>query len=272
MNHAGTAFAVRATAWGCASLLALAGQAADRRQDAAPRVSPAATGKIQVAVVVGGHGGGQPFFDLFAGHDDLACKPVHLTNDSELFEDISGWPYDVIVLYNLSASISEKRRENFKQLMEQGLGGVTLHHAFSSYQDWPEFSKIVGGRSFLRPTHVAGKQLRTGEKQGNRYTIHAVDKDHPVTKGVSDFELVDETYFHYYVEPDSVPLLTTDAPGSDKVVGWAHTYRHGRAVYIQAGHGPTIFQPEHESHQQYRRLLAQAIRWVNQDASAKRHP
>ena len=67
-----------------------------------------------------------------------------------------------------------------------------------------------------------------------------------------------------------MPLLTTNASGSDKMVGWAHTYRKGRAVYIQAGHGPTILQPQHESHTQYRRLLAQAIRWVNQGAAAER--
>lgn len=270
MKRGRTVFAVRAAAWGCGCLCALTGLAADQRQDAR-QATPAAPRQIQVAIVVGGHGGGKAFFDLFEGHADIRCQPVPLTDDSELFEDIGGWPYDVIVLYNLSSRISEKRRANFQQLMERGLGVVTLHHAFSSYQSWPEFSKIIGGRSFLSPTEVNGKKMRTGEKGGNRYTIHVADKDHPVTKGVSDFELVDETYFNYYIEPDSVPLLTTDAAGSDKVVGWAHTYRQGRAVYIQAGHGPTIFQPQHEAHTQYRRLLAQAIRWVNQGAAAQRH-
>jgi type 1 glutamine amidotransferase len=240
---------------------------ADNRDVWALAFSPA--GKIKVGVVVGGHGGGKEFFALFDGHDDISYKPVHLANESEIFEDITHWPYDVIVLYNLSWKISERRRENFKQLMDRGLGVVTLHHAFSSYQDWPEFSKIVGGRSFLSPTRIDGKTLRTGEKGGNRYTIRVADKEHPVTKGVADFELVDETYFNYYVEPDSVPLLTTQAQGSDKVVGWAHTYRKGRSVYLQAGHGPTIFQPKTDANQQYRRLLGQAIRWVNQNASAK---
>ncbi len=267
MKRVAVAFAVGAAVLGCGCLLA---GAADKRQDAAEHVSQAAR-RIHVAVVVGGHGGDKAFFDLFEGHGDIICTPVHLANDSEIFEDIAGWPYDVIVLYNLSSRISEKRRANFVQLMERGLGVVTLHHAFSSYQDWPEFSKIVGGRSFLSPTEVNGKKIRTGEKSGNRYMIHVADKDHPVTKGVSDFELIDETYFNYHVEPDSVPLLTTDISSSDKVVGWAHTYRKGRAVYVQAGHGPTIFQPEHESNTQYRRLLAQAIRWVDQGAGAGRN-
>jgi hypothetical protein len=225
--------------------------------------------KIEVAVVVGGHGGGKAFFDLFEGHADIRCRPVHLTDDSEIFEDIGRWSYDVIVLYNLSGKISPKRQENFKVLMHRGLGVVTLHHAFSSYQGWPEFSRIIGGRSFLRPTSVNGQTNRTGEKGNNRYTIRVANKSHPVTNGVSDFELVDETYFHYLVEPDSVPLLAADVAGSDKVVGWAHTYGHGRAVYFQAGHGPTIFQPGQEANKQYRRLLAQAIRWVNQGAAAK---
>ena len=226
-------------------------------------------GKIRVAVVVGGHGGGQSFFDLFEGHDDIRCTPIHLRDDSEIFENIENWSYDVVVLYNLSGRISEKRRGNFEELMQRGLGVVTLHHAFSSYQDWPAFSKIVGGRSFLRPTEVNGRKIRTGEKGNNRYTVHVADKNHPVTKGISDFELVDETYHTYFIEPDSTPLLTADVTGSDKVVGWAHTYRKGRSVYIQAGHGPTIFQPGQEANRQYRQLLAQAIRWVNQGAGAK---
>jgi hypothetical protein len=50
-------------------------------------------------------------------------RPVEfvLKDHSELFEDISGWDYDVMVLYNMTQNISEKRKENFKTLLSKGI-------------------------------------------------------------------------------------------------------------------------------------------------------
>jgi len=54
---------------------------------------------INVVVVTGGHGfDHDPFLALFEGYDDITYVEAEQKDHSELFEDISDWDYDVIVL------------------------------------------------------------------------------------------------------------------------------------------------------------------------------
>ena len=81
--------------------------------------------------------------------------------------------------------------------------------------------------------------------------------DNPVTKGVSDFEIFDETYKGFYVEEGVTPLLTTDEPSSTPVIGWSKKYGKARVVTLQSGHDvPTFENPS------FRKLLKQAIEWA----------
>jgi hypothetical protein len=82
-------------------------------------------------------------------------------------------------------------------------------------------------------------------------------KKHPVTKGVKDFEIFDETYKGYYVAKDVVPLLTTTEASSTPVIGWSHTYGKARVVTLQSGHATPTFQNEN-----FRKLLKQSILWT----------
>ncbi|MBN2513554.1 MAG: ThuA domain-containing protein, partial [Sedimentisphaerales bacterium] len=104
---------------------------------------------ISVVVVTGGHGyEKQPFVRMFEQMEGLQCHQVELTDDSELFEDISNWDYDVIVFYNMTQKISPERRENFLTLLDRGVGVVALHHSLVSFQDWPEYKKIIGAKYY----------------------------------------------------------------------------------------------------------------------------
>ena len=78
-----------------------------------------------------------------------------------------------------------------------------------------------------------------------------------MTRGIKDFEIFDETYKGYYVEPGVKPLLTTSESSSTPVIGWTKNYGRARVVTIQSGHDvPTFENPE------YRRLLKQSVEWV----------
>ena len=55
-------------------------------------------------------------------------------------------------------------------------------------------------------------------------------------KGLTDFEIFDETYKGYYVEDGVTPLLTTDEPSSTPVIGWTKKYGKARVVTLQSGH------------------------------------
>lgn len=215
--------------------------------------------KIRVAVVTGGHGFEEaPFLAMFEGHEDIEYTHVRLQDQSEIFEDISEWPYDVMVLFNMTQKISDKRRANFLELLDKGIGVVALHHAIAAFWEWPEFRKIVGARYYLKETVENGvTHARSQYSHDEDIKIHVEDADHRVTAGLSDFEVNDETYKGYTLEPDNHILLTTDHPKSQKEIGWARTYRNARVCFFQMGHGPGIYSDD-----SYRRLVVQAIRWV----------
>jgi len=214
---------------------------------------------IKAVVLTGGHGFQQkPFVAMFDAMDGIEATHVALKDHSEVFEDVSDWPYDAIVLYNMTQRISEKRQKNFLALLDKGVGLVVLHHAMAAWQGWPEFRKIAGGQFLLKPTTIDGVQYgKSGWKEGLDYTVHVTDTNHPVTRGVKDFEIHDETYCRYWVSPKTHVILTTDEKTSDKAIGWAHTYKGAKVCYLINGHdGKAYANPS------YRRLIQNAILWT----------
>ena len=101
--------------------------------------------KIDVLIVTSGHHfNRESFFGIFKC-DDIIYSEYILKDESEVFEDISAWNYDVILLYNMTQKISPKRQENFVRLLkEKGIGLVVLHHAQAAFQSWREYHYIIG--------------------------------------------------------------------------------------------------------------------------------
>ncbi len=213
---------------------------------------------FKVAVVTGGHKFDEAaFLPLFEGHDDIEATHIPLQDNSEIFEDISDWDYDVIVFFNMTDPISPKRAGNFIELMDRGVGVVTLHHAMAAFQMWPEFEKIVGVRYYRDALAKATGHPRSTFKHDIDIRVTVEDASHPITKGLADFVVQDETYKGSTYEADNHVLLTTDNETSDRTIGWVRTYRNARCFTFQPGHGPGIF-----SDPNYRQIVAQAIRWT----------
>jgi type 1 glutamine amidotransferase len=59
-----------------------------------------------------------------------------------------------------------------------------------------------------------------------------------------------------WISPRVRPLLVTDNPDSDRIVGWVGPTPRFRVVAIQLGHGPSAFK-----HPAYRELVHNAILW-----------
>jgi hypothetical protein len=215
--------------------------------------------KIRVLVVTGGHGfEREPFFAMFKSDEGIAHQSVEHPKAHDFFKSEATSQFDVVVLYDMWQDIADEAKANFVNLLKQGKGVVALHHALGGYPEWDEYVNIIGGKFRLTKSVENGvEKPPSGFKHGVKFTVHVADANHPVTKGLKDFEIVDETYNHFDVSPQVKPLLTTDEPTSQKTIGWAHTYGKSRIVYVQLGHNHTAYENPN-----YRRLVAQAIRWV----------
>ena len=215
--------------------------------------------KIRLLVMTGGHDfDTNQFFQVFKDNPDVTFEAVTHPQALVKLRPESAKNYDVLVLYDLWQKIDDQGKADFVNFLKSGKGLVVLHHAIANYQEWPEYEKIVGGRYYLQKTLVKGvEKPRSIWKHGVDYTIHIADPNHPVTRGVKDFETHDETYGLFDMGPESHPLLTADEPTSAKNIGWAKTYHGARVVFIQLGHDHIAY-----ANPNYRKLVAQAIRWV----------
>jgi len=227
---------------------------------AAQTVDTQQAGRTRVLVVTGGHAfESEPFLRMFKDNPDITFTAVEHPKAQALFTAEAAKAYDVVVLYDLWQKIDDTVKADFIQLVASGKGVVALHHSLASYKDWPEYRKIIGGFYYLKPQTVDGSEKPASVYQEDLdLKVKVADPDHPVTAGVAaEFAIHDETYGKFDLLPDSHPLLTTDEPTSDKVIGWCRTYGKARVVYLQGGHDHFAY-----ANPEYRKLLANAIRWT----------
>ena len=222
-------------------------------------LNAAGSGKLKVVVVTGGHGFERdPFFKMLDSIEEITYTEAIQKDHSELFEDISGWDYDVIVFYSMTQQISEKRQKNFLKLLDQGVGVVALHHTMGSFQEWPEFKKIIGTKYYLKDTLEDGVMCKAGSYEHDiDMAIKVVDKQHPITEGLSDFPIHDEGYKNCWFGRSNRVLLTTDHASSDKTVGWVKRYGKTKVCTIQLGHDSKAYE-----NRNYSLLVNRAILWT----------
>lgn len=205
---------------------------------------------VRVLVVTGGHDYPTSFYTVFE-QEGLAWD--HAVSNEEAFrQDLRG-RYDVVVLYDMSATLSETGRANFRAFAEGGGGVVALHHAIVSTPDWPWYRELVGGQYLEKATPSQPASTYLHDQDLNVRVV----TPHPVTAGLSLARIHDETYKLMAIAKTNAVLLATDHPASDEPIAWISAYPKARVVYIQLGHGA-------EAHRDagYRRLVLNAIRWT----------
>ena len=181
----------------------------------------------------------------------MALIPV--TSSTTAFQSDLLGKYDVLIMYDFSRDLTETGKKNLRAFVESGKGVVVLHHALLNYQAWPWWYRdVVGGSYRLRREG----DVPSSTYKGDQRIAVAVEGEHPITRGLGPFQVVDETYKHMWFSPKVRPLLTTDNPNGDRLLAWVGPCATSRVVAIQLGHGPTVF-----SHPAYRALVHNAILW-----------
>ena len=223
-------------------------------------ISTAQSSPIRVLVVTGGHDYNRPAFEgmLDSLPGAVSYKIAEFPEAFTLFERQHRNEYDVIVFYHMWQEITSDQGTVLAECIREGKPLVVLHHSICAFDNWSEYINIIGGKYFHRPDTIDGRVYpESSYKHDVDISVQIKDKGHPVTAGIKDYVVFDETYNNFYVQPDVTPLLITDTPGSTKIIGWTKQYGRARVVTFQSGHDvPTYRSPE------YRKLLWQGIAWV----------
>lgn len=220
---------------------------------------------IRVLLTVGGHAFDQKEFyamwDSFKGikYDKLTC-PAELDKLKPGLEK----QYDVIVFYDQMKNLKPEQQKNLVDLIKGGVGVFSLHHNIGANSGWDEWANIIGALYIRSPRVIGGVQYTKAVSVDNQtFQIQVADPNHEITKGIKDFQIVDEAYDKYYLDPRVHVILSTVHPKNAKSVAWTTTYGKSPVFYLQLGHGPTAYNSP-----SFRQLVQNGIRWAAKERKA----
>ena len=200
---------------------------------------------MQIAVVTGEHGFREKDFDaVFKSMEGIAF----VREDLDIFvDDPNQKEYDTVVFYNFHRPYpTEVQAKTILGLAERGQGIVILHHAILAFPEWSAYSDMCGIDERADFDYSPRETLQ----------VQIADPTHPITEGMTDWEMGDETYIMKSAGDDSTILLTVDHPKSMDVLGWAREYGNSRIFCLQSGHNDVTY-----SNPNFRKVLRRGIAW-----------
>jgi len=211
---------------------------------------------VKIMIVTGGHKFDTiQFFEMFDALNNIDYEHFSQPQANQRIASEKTGDYDVLVFYDMWTSIDEIEKQAYLKLTREGKPMLFLHHSIVSYQDWPEFEKIVGGKYVKAEPGVPVEELSNYEH--DVWVYSKVENITPVTKGFGELRFFDEIYGNVRVSQNVTPLLKTSHPKSMEIIAWENRYNKSKIVYLQPGHDYRTYAEE-----SYRKLLSQTIHYL----------
>jgi type 1 glutamine amidotransferase len=147
------------------------------------------------------------------------------------------------------------QQEEFERLIRSGRGLLAIHvsNVMGVTADggldpaYAAYNRVLGNRYL---SHGPGAQE-------SRHTIQII-ADHPITAGVTDFEVYDEHYEFELADDDITVLAQRERfDGVQIPVLYTREVGEGRVVYLAMGHDLRVWgEPS------FQQLVRQAIAWI----------
>ena len=166
--------------------------------------------------------------------------------------------YDVLIINyrnRPTEKISEIARDNVEKFVRAGKGIVALHFAVNAWESWDGYRNMIG-RYWVR--RRAGKKV-SGHGPKGTFRTHVVHKNHPITKGLEDFDCDDELYAKLQGD-DPIEILVdahSNWSGLREPLAWTTRFGEGRSFVLALGHGP-----KERATPGYQHLLVKGCEWA----------
>ncbi len=186
-------------------------------------------GKSNVLFLVGG-----PFHDqpelypiLQKKLEDTGDFTVTVSKDLDQLKTENIKNYDLLIMYTTRLDPTKEQEEGLVKFVEGGKGFVGIHCATDTFRESDAYWKLVGGR------------FRT---HGNEtFRVNITGKSHPIVKGMSGFEISDETYCDDF-NPESKVIVLARREKDSEPVAWVQDYGKGRVFVTGLGHGKPAWE------------------------------
>lgn len=189
-------------------------------------------------IVWGGWDGHQPrqVADIFARVLREEGFEADVSDSLDAFNDTGNLArLSLIVPVWTMGKISDTQLGNVCHAVKSGVGLAGCHGGMcDSFREATEWQFMTGGQWVAHP----------GD-DGTKYTVKIRDREHPITRDISDFDVMSEQYY-LHVDPAVKVLATTRFPVADgphagngpveMPVVWTKMYGKGRVFYNSLGH------------------------------------
>jgi len=188
----------------------------------------------------------------------VVCNEIEKMNP----EALSG--FDVIVsnwnLWKLRKAIpdslqwSDELKAAYVDFVKLGGGHVVMHAGSSTFYDWADYQEIC----------VATWAHGTHHGPSHEFEVRIDTQEHPVTKGLANFNKWDELWEQVHVSAENCTVLTSSYASSQfkgddvwEPSTFVAQFGQGRTAYTSFGHDPKAFK----SHD-FNVLLARLVEWA----------
>ena len=195
--------------------------------------------------------------------EDTGRYEVTICEDGSILTSPGMAKYDVLIVHvdrrDPEFKFTEAQQKALLDFVKSGKGYVSIHGADNAAPDWlPEWREMLGGVF----SHVGLPDSKT--KKGE-FMVKIAKADHPVTKGLADFKLKDELYYHLQMKKPIEPLAVVEVDGQQWPVAWVLDYGKGRVFHTVFGHrdfGPDKHEPL--ATPEFMKLVQQGIDFVSE--------
>lgn len=212
------------------------------------------------------HGYREQALYLSQALEDTGRAEVTICEDAAILETPALKKYGVLMV------TADRRDPEFKftpaqqqallTFVMEGGGYVSIHGGDNAAPDWlPEWREMLGG--VFSHVGLPDSKTRKGE-----YRVEIANRDHPIARGVGDFDIKDELYYHLQMKTPVEPLAVIKLDGETWPVAWAKTYGKGRVFHTVFGHrdfGPDKHDPLRTP--DFSRLVVQGTLWTSEKSA-----
>ena len=197
-------------------------------------------------IVYGGWDGHQPqqVADVLAGALRQEGFDVEVSDTLDALADRDKlMRLSLIVPHWTMGRITGEQVKPVLEAVESGVGLAGCHGGMcDAFRDNTDWHFMTGGQWVAHPGN-----------DGVKYTVRITDSAHPITAGLSDFDVASEQYY-LHVDPGVKVLATTRFPVADGPhvpngpveipVLWTKLYGKGRVFYDALGHTAKLVASE----------------------------
>ncbi|RWZ51804.1 hypothetical protein ELQ90_06830 [Labedella phragmitis] len=176
---------------------------------------------------------------------------------------------DLIVQSNTMSTIETEEVAGLRTAVEKGTGFAGWHGGIAdSYRNSSDYLQLVGGQFAAHPAKRPSERSADTADNDVRHTIRMTPAaaDHPITRGIGDFELVTEQYWVLHDDYNDVLATTTQAaregdPWTRPVTSpaiWTRRWGTGRIFVSTPGHRVEILEDA-----RVRTIIERGLLWAS---------